>query len=199
MKKLVLHNIQEINRDKDTFVKQNALIKPDGTFYIAKGYTGCNPWHQLESSALWVGRQEIGYDFIEKYQQYLKELEENNPIKYQEYLKRIKDFSLIEGATKLYDKRSVLVHYYGYVLFCRIELIKAFNDRDIFYDQTVIPEESLYGNKITLEQIDTLRELFNVNDGQDVSLYGEGKRIRDKEKMLEMVLAKKNHGRKWHS
>ena len=73
MKKLILHNIQEIDRDKNTFVKQNALIRPDGTFYLAKGYTGCNPWHQLESSALWVGRQDIGNDFILQYQQYLNE------------------------------------------------------------------------------------------------------------------------------
>lgn len=198
MKKLILHNRQEINRDKSTFVKQNALIRPDGTFYLAKGYTGCNPWHQLESSALWVGRQDIGYDFVDKYKQFLKKLEQEDISKYREYLENLRKNSPVEGATELYDKRSVLVHFYGYVLFCRIELIRAFNDRDIFFDQTVIPESSIHGLEITLEQEETLRELFDVNDGQDVSLYGHGRRIRDKEEMLELVLSKKNHGRRWH-
>lgn len=198
MKKLILHDRQEINRDKNTFIKQNALIRPDGTFYLAKGYTGCNPWHQLESSALWVDRQDIGDDFILQYQQYLNELKENNAEEYREYLESLRKFSRVIGATELYDKRSVLVHFYGYVLFCRTELIKAFNDRDVFFDQSVIPDVSIHGCDITSAQIETLRELFNVNDGQNVSLYGRGKRVRDKEKMLEMVLAKKNQERRWH-
>lgn len=198
MKKLILHNIQEIDRDKNTFVKQNALIRPDGTFYLAKGYTGCNPWHQLESSALWVGRQDIGNDFILQYQQYLNELKENNAEAYREYLENLRKFSRVIGATELYDKRSVLVHFYGYVLFCRTELIKAFNDRDIFFDQSLIPDVSIHGRDITLEQIETLRELFSINDDQDVSLYGHGRRIRDKEEMLELVLTKKNLGGRWH-
>lgn len=196
--KLILHNVDELKENKTTFIKQNAFIKPDGTFYIAKGYTGCNPWHQLESSALWVGRQDIGYDFIEKYHQFLKKLEESDPVKYQEYLKRIRAFSPIIGATKLEDKRSVLIHYYGYVLFCRTELIRAFNDRDIFFDRSVIPEPSIHGREITLEQQTTLEELFNINDGEKVSSYAAGKYITNKDEMLKYVLTKKNHDRRWH-
>lgn len=198
MKKLVLHNIQEIDRDKDTFIKQNAFIKPDGTFYLAKGYTGCNPWHQLESSALWVGRQDIGYDFVERYEQFLSSLEEKDILKYKEYLENLRKASRVEGATKLYDKRSVLVHYYGYVLFCRTELIKAFNNRDIFFDQSLIPNPNIHGREITSEQEATLEELFNVNDGQNVSAYGRGRRIREKDEMLQLVLTNKNHGGRWH-
>lgn len=198
MKKLILHSVQEINKDKSTFIKQNALIKPDGTFYLAKGYTGCNPWHQLESSALWVGRQDIGYDFIEKYENYLKELEENEPLKYREYLENLRKVSSVIGATKLYDKRSVLVHFYGYVLFCRTEYIKAFDDRDKFYEQSLVPNASIYGKEITKEQTNTLEELFDINDGQIVCALGGGKGVGDKEKMLQLVLTNKNYGGRWH-
>lgn len=198
MKKLILHNIQEIDRDKDTFIKQNALIKPDGTFYLAKGYTGCNPWHQLESSALWVGRQEIGNDFILQYQQYLKNLEERNTEEYRAYLENLRKFSRVIGAKELYDKRSVLVHFYGYTLFCRTELIKAFNDRDIFFDQSLIPNPLLHGKEITEEQKVTLETFFNINDGQDVSSSGKGKYTKEKEEMLQLVLTNKNYGGRWH-
>lgn len=198
MKKLILHNVQEINRDKDTFIKQNALIKPDGAFYLAKGYTGCNPWHQLESSALWVGRQDIGYDFMEKYENYLKELEDTDTLKYREYLENLRKASRVIDATKLYDKRSVLVHFYGYVLFCRTEIIRAFNDRDIFFDQSLIPSPDIHGKEMTLEQKETLEEFFNINEGQNVSSYGMGKRITDKDEMLQLVLTNKSHGGRWH-
>ncbi|MDE5889221.1 MAG: hypothetical protein K2H20_04285 [Bacilli bacterium] len=198
MKKLVLHDIQEINKDNATFIKQNALIRPDGSFYIAKGYTGCNPWHQLESSALWVGRQDIGYDFVERYQQYLNYLKEKDSEVYKKYLENLRKVSRVIGATELYDKRSILVHFYGYTLFCRTELIKAFNDRDIFFDQSVVPNPDLYGREITSEQKTTLEEFFNINDGQNVSCYGRGERIRDKDEMLQLVLTNKNHGGRWH-
>ena len=67
MEKLKLYTKNELKNNKELFVMKNAFIKPDGTIYLAKGYTGCNPWHQLESSALWVGRQDIGINFIEQY------------------------------------------------------------------------------------------------------------------------------------
>lgn len=198
MKRLVLHNVQEINEDNKIFVKQNALIKPDGTFYLAKGYTGCNPWHQLESSALMVGRQDIGFDFIQKYDQYLSYLEEKSPEDYRLYLENLRKVSRVINATKLYDKRSVLVHFYGYVLFCRTEIIKAFNDRDKFYEQSLISNSSICGKEMTLEQQETLEKLFNVNEGQNIYSYGYGKCITDKDEMLQLVLTNKNHGGRWH-
>ena len=72
MKNLALLTFEKIEERKEFFVKQNAFIKPDGSFYIAKGYTGCNPWQQLESSALWIGKQEIGHYFVERYYDWLK-------------------------------------------------------------------------------------------------------------------------------
>lgn len=66
-KKLQVYRIEDIKERADEIKRHNAFIRKDGTFYLAKGYTGCNPSHQLDSSALQVGRQDIGLDFIEKY------------------------------------------------------------------------------------------------------------------------------------
>lgn len=163
MKKLTLLTFEQIEDRKEVFVKQNAFIKPDGSFYIAKGYTGCNPWHQLESSALWVGRQEFGQYFVEKYCDWLKYLEETNREEYERSLKRLRQISNVEKAPHLYDKRSILVQFYGFVLFCRTEVINSVKDRDKFFEQSLLPDPELYGKKITEEQKDTLGKFFDLN------------------------------------
>ncbi len=198
MKKLVLHNIQEIDRNKDTFIKQNAFIRPDGTFYLAKGYTGCNPWHQLESSALWVGRQDIGYDFIVKYEEWLEKLKNTNCDEFKEYMGKLRKVSNVIGTTKLWDKRSVLVHFYGYVLFCRTEFIRSFKDREIFYENSLIPNPSIYGKEITLEQKEVLSKMFDINEGQNVSSYSYSGHISDRDEMLKLVLEHRNNVGNWH-
>jgi len=196
--KLQLHNIQEIDKNKNIFIKQNALIRPDGTFYLVKGYTGFNPYQQIESSSLWIGRKEIGPDFVEKYKSFLTHLEENNIEEYKKYLKKLRNVSRIMNATTLYDKRSILVHYYGYTLFCRKELIHSFDDRDAFLDESLVPKSSLHGREATPKQIGTLKELFNLNEEQNVSRYNGCEEIKDKEEMLKLVMKNKNKSESWH-
>ena len=55
-KKLDIYTIEDIEKTPEKFVHNNAFIKPNGDIFIAKGYTGMNPSHQLESSALSIGR-----------------------------------------------------------------------------------------------------------------------------------------------
>lgn len=74
-KKLQIYTKEDIKEKGEVIKKHNAIIRKDGTFYLAKGYTGCNPSHQLDSSALQIGRQDIGYDFIEKYKENYQSIE----------------------------------------------------------------------------------------------------------------------------
>lgn len=197
MQQLTLLTFEQIEDRKEVFVKQNAFIKPDGSFYIAYGYTGCNPWQQLERSALLVGRQEIGKYFVEKYYDWLKCLEETNKEEYERSLKRLRQISNVEKAPHLYDKRSILVQFYGFVLFCRTEVIRAFNDRDKFFEQSLIPDPELYGKEITEKQKDTLKKFFDLNEEQNVTDFDKGKKVTDKDEILKLVLENKTV-RKWH-
>ena len=52
----------------------NACILPNGNYILAKGYTGCNASHQLESSALQISRELIG-DIRTEYDEFVKGLE----------------------------------------------------------------------------------------------------------------------------
>lgn len=74
-KKLQVYTKEDIKEKGEFIKKHNAFIRRDGSFYLAKGYTGCNPSHQLDSSALQVGRQDIGYDSIEKYKENYQSIE----------------------------------------------------------------------------------------------------------------------------
>lgn len=197
MNKLTLLNFDKFEGNKKFLVKQNAFIKPDGSFYIAKGYTGCNPWQQLESSALWVGRQEFGQYFAEKYYDWLKYLEETNKEEYQRSLKRLREISNVEKATYLCDKRSILVHFYGLVLFCRTEVINSVIDRDKFFEESLLPDSLLYGKTMTDKQKDTLKKFFDINAEQNVTMFDKGQRITNKDEMLKLVLENKAT-RKWH-
>lgn len=190
--KLELHNLQEIDKEKSIFVHQNAFIKPDGTFYLAKGYTGCNPSHQIESSALWIGRKEIGDDFVQKFKEYYDKLmwEKQSP-KY------------------LYYLRTILVHYYGYALFCRTEIIKSFKDRNRFYENSLVPDLELYGKEVTPEQIEVIRKLYEINDDgtliqplfpleNHVMEHGFEREAKTIDDVMSLVLENKHGGAKWH-
>jgi len=107
-----------------------------------------------------------------------KMIEENNIEEYKKYLKKLRNVSRIMNATTLYDKRSILVHYYGYTLFCRKELIHSFDDRDAFLDESLVPKSSLHGREATPKQIGTLKELFNLNEEQNVSRYNGCEEIK---------------------
>ena len=150
-KKLQVYTKEDIKEKGEVIKKHNAFIRRDGTFYLAKGYTGCNPSHQLDSSALQIGRQDIGYDFIEKYKENYQNIdpslityteEEKEKILKQyirfESLKYENEYSMdfYEGSlerdikrrqeivmwkAELQRIRSILIHYYGYVLYAMKE------------------------------------------------------------------------------
>lgn len=172
--KLILYSQNDIN-DQLTLIKQNnAFILQDGSFYLAKGYTGCNPCHQLESSALDVLRDKIGFE-IKKAdcKKYLLSNDENYKTKY------------------LYYLRSILVHYYGYALFARQELISSYKDRNKFFDCSIIPNPEYYGREITPSQIQTLENLFRINDDKTL-------RFGTSEETLKKVLSHDKYHSSWH-
>jgi hypothetical protein len=129
--KLILYNQEDIMAKVNLIKHNNAVILPNGKFYLAKGYTGCNPSHQLESSALAIARKDIAYDIMAEYNAYCDK----------------NDVSLSKRFRYL---RSVLVHYYGYTLFARTELIKSFNDRNRFVDYSLTPNPKYYNKEATL-------------------------------------------------
>lgn len=116
-KKLKVYTIEDI-RDKQEEIKlHNAFIKSDGTFYLAKGYTGCNPSHQLDSSALQVGRQDIGLDFIEKYKENYQNIEPSL-ITYteEEYSELLWQYACFKALRDLRDKCEMPMRHYEWAL-----------------------------------------------------------------------------------
>ena len=91
--KIYTPNIIEI--EKDFFKHNNAFILTNGNFILVKGYTGCNPSHQLESSALHIYRNLTDQDLQKEYESYIQK----NSLVKQHYL------------------RTILIHYYG--TFCK--------------------------------------------------------------------------------
>lgn len=193
-KDIKVYNIDDIRKNTEIFVHQNAFIKPDGSIFIAKGYTGCNPAHQLESSALSIGRFDIGMDFANKFKE-----------TYERLMREEKDPKM------LFYLRSILVHYYGYTLFCRKELIKSFDDRNKFIESSLIPNPDFYGNDITTAQMDVMEELFDVNDDGTVlpimTMCGwddeneefiPAREIENKHEYMGYLLSKKHKKDIWH-
>lgn len=150
-KKLQVYKVEDIREKGEEIKRHNAFIRRDGTFYLAKGYTGCNPSHQLDSSALQVGRQDIGLDFIEKYKESYQNIEPSL-ITYteEEYSELLWQYACFEALRNKYEMpmrhyewtlglniknrqkrvmlrcelqriRSILIHYYGYALFAKKE------------------------------------------------------------------------------
>jgi len=146
---LKLYSLSDIERTPELIIHTNAFIRPDGGFYLAKGHTGNNPSKQLESSALMVAREDIAYDINAIYVAGLKKLVENgkSPI----------IFSRL---------RNVLVHYFGYALFARVEFIRTGNVECRFTDESLVPNPRYYGKEITLKQQETLGKLFELNDDE---------------------------------
>lgn len=193
-KDIKVYNIEDVKKNSEIFVHQNAFIKPDGTIFIAKGYTGCNPSHQLESSALSIGRYDIGMDFANSFKATYERLmkEEKNP-------------------KMLFYLRSILVHYYGYTLFCRKEEIKAFDDRNKYIESSLIPNPDYYDRDITTAQMDVMEELYDVNDDGTVfpimtpcdwddenSEFIPPREIETKHEYMAYLLSKKNKKDIWH-
>lgn len=176
MKKIQLpiYYEEDIETKKEEILHHNAFIRKDGAFYLAKGYIGCNPHHQIESSALWIGRQDIGEDFEERFREAYQNA--NNNSKYLRYL------------------RTILVHYYGYALFCRQQLIHS--EKEKYVDYSCVPWKEYYGQEATEEQVRVLTKLFALNDDGTMALsYG----CKTQAEKLEKVLHYKVHTNTWHT
>lgn len=173
-KKIKLWLPDDIISKSEELIHNNAFILPDGKFVLAKGYTGCNPSHQLESSALQICRNLTDSDMQKEYENYINNNPEQNP---------------------LYYLRTMLVHYYGYALFSRVECIKSFDDRDVFYDYSILPDSKYYGKEPTLEQLMTLEKLFKINDDGTL-LNAKGRETSAK--VFAKVLAGERSPGNWH-
>lgn len=173
MGKIAIYSSKNIENQKNKIIHNNAFILPNGDYVLAKGYTGCNPSHQLESSSLIIARDVLHKNILEEYEEYIK----NHPDK-----------------GNLYYLRSILIHYYGLALFARVEHIESFNKRNQFFDYSVIPNPKYYGNDATKDQIDTLTKLFEINnDGTLVSTNQE-----TSEYILKKVLNHQKNPDNWH-
>lgn len=183
-KKPVLYKLTDINIGSGLIKHNNAFISPDGSFYLAKGYTGCNPSHQLESSALAILRQTIGYNIKnEECVGYFNNLGVNYK-------------NVVDGKVKrLYYLRSILVHYYGYALFARQEIIESYDKRNRFFDCSLVPNPEFYDKQITTMQIEVLKRLFELNDDGTVCFNPMG---QSNVEVLEKVLQHDEHHSSWH-
>ena len=184
-KKLILYKSTDISIKSELIKHSNAFILPDGTFYLAKGYTGCNPSHQLESSALMILRKIIGYDIRkEECASYFN----NAGVNYYNHIVDVNN-------ENFYYLRSILVHYYGYTLFARQEWIKSYNDRNKFFDCSLIPNPKFSDKTATSLQIEMLKLLFELNDDETFCLSN---RCQDSTEVLEKVLKHDECHSAWH-
>lgn len=198
MKRLELLSPDLISTTPDKIKGNNAFILPNGSFYLAKGYTGCNPSHQLESSALAIARQEFDYDvkkdYNDKVEEQLKIAKELGPAvkvfrQYDSVDSKDISFTLDENGyikkyiTKPLEAReiiqhyylsTILVHYYGYTLFARYQ---DMHRQDVFYEVSLIPFPDYYGHQATSEQIETLEQLFKLNDANEKCSQENLKRV----------------------
>lgn len=112
-----VYRVEDIKEKGEEIKKHNAFIRRDGTFYLAKGYTGCNPSIQLDSSALQVGRQDIGYDFIEKYKENYQNIEPSL-ITYteEEYSEFLWQYACFEALRDLRNKCEMPMCHYEWTL-----------------------------------------------------------------------------------
>lgn len=177
-KKINIYLPSDIETQKGTIRHTNAFILPNGNFVLAKGYTGCNPSHQLESSALHISRHLTDTDLKKAYEEYIQQTTEKKP---------------------LYYLRTMLVHYYGFALFSRVEHIKSFDDRNVFFDYSLIPNPKYYGKEVTSEQIATLEKLFRLNDDGTLRNGNGNLSSKTSEEILAKVLQHKRHNDNWHN
>ncbi len=152
IKKLTIFDIQDIKTQEVSIKHQNAFIFPNGSFCLVKGYTGRSPSQQLENGALEISRELISCDIKFLHKMHLKKLQEEGMS--DEEIKQ-KDF---------YFLRSILVHYYGYGLFARVQRMDTETDIEQFWDSSILPNPEYFKKEATDEQIATLQALFELND-----------------------------------
>ena len=165
--KLNLYSQEDIIKNEGLLKHKNAFILPDGTFYLAKGYTFGNPSHQLESSSLDIIRKEIGFNIPKtECEEYFQNLGVN-------YSNKSHVNNTSEKKYLLYYLRSILVHYYGYALFARREFESHWGDGKLYSDESMIPDPYYFGNDATEDQIEILKKLFELNTDRSWELaYG---------------------------
>lgn len=134
-KKIEIQKLEIIKNEPEVIKNNNAFILPNGEFVLAKGFSGMNPSHQLESSSLLISRNLYDHDLTKEYQKYISE----NP-----------------NRKKLYYLRSMLVHYFGFALFARRR-----NGAD---DESLVANPKYYGKVPTPEQLETLLAFFELNE-----------------------------------
>lgn len=181
--KLTIYNFHDIAEKKLSIKHQNAFIFPDGTFCLSEGYTGSDSSRQLESTALRISREILGInDLKTRYQIHLQSL--------------IEQGMDIEEVNKkrLYYLRGILIHYYGYGLFARVQRIDCDPGVEQFWDASMLPNPFFNGKTATSEQIATLREFFRLNnDGTVLPSWNE----KGIESTIRKIL-KKCRNQEWH-
>ncbi len=174
--KLTIYNFNDIATKKLSIKHQNAFIFPDGTFCLSEGYTGCDSSQQLEQTALKISREILGiHDLKTRYQIHLQQLLNQGMSQEEVSLK------------KLYYLRGILVHYYGYGLFARVQRMDSSPNVEQFWDSSMLPNP-IYNNKTaTIEQISTLKALFVLNnDGTVLPSLNEESIENDIDKLLKL-------------
>ncbi len=153
IQKHTVFNFSDIETKKVSLKHQNAFIFPNGQFCLANGYMGANHSQQLESSALQFSEEILQISNIKK--------------KYEIHLNSLvqKGASLEEiELRKFYYIRNILVEFYGYGLFARIQRMDVEPYREQFWDCSMLPDPKYYGKTATKEQLNTLQELFKINN-----------------------------------
>ncbi len=153
IQKLTIFNFSDIETQKVSLKHQNAFIFPNGQFCLANGYTGYDHSQQLESSALQFSQEVLQINNIKE--------------RYEVHLHSLLKKGLTEEEIKfrkLYYIRDILVQYYGYGLFARIQRMDVYPEVKNFWDCSMLPNPKYYGKTATEEQIVTLKTLFQLND-----------------------------------
>ncbi len=176
IQQLQIYSIQDMKTNKECILHHNAFILPDGKFYLAKGYTGCNPSQQLESSAKKIAKETISSHAWEDFENYPKE----------------KDGKLLPHFQQL---RTILVHFYGYGLFARQEYRESYQGERQYFDYSILPNPQFYGKEATANQIETLRLLFELNDD---GTFHPNPFMKTTESHIQKILEHKNDYTGWH-
>lgn len=165
--KLTILNIHDIKAKKVSIQHKNAFIFPDGTFCLAEGYTGYNPSQQLESTALEIAQQILKKSSLKTYYNIVLQGLQKRGAREEEI-----------NSKRLYFLRDILIHYYGYSLFARIQ--RRENPlHPKFWDASVLPNPTFFGKSATLEQIQTLHALFELNNDGTVLPSSNEEIIKD--------------------
>lgn len=154
IQKLAIFNITDITKRKVSIQQKNAFIFPDGTFCLSEGYIGVNSSQQLETTA-----QEIADNIIK-----IHSLKEYYNTQLQLLLQKGMKKEVVD-AKRLYFLRDILIHYYGYCLFARVQRMDILPKLE-FWDSSILPDFHYFEKSATIKQLQTLQALFELNKGK---------------------------------